>query len=403
MFPITTVSNVYSHTDLCFSILFPDDPGGELPPAMEITNSCSESIVSVSQLHTKPSTNPIESSSISISSPHHPQPSRQTNTTSVSSVNANFSDLKYLHKKFKRIASATLCNDSGSESKQGTSAPPNRITATTPAVATTSAFGSSVHLPNVQPTSLGLNAGEPFQQQRLQQNQTIACAKEADLVNSYDPTTVRIRAERSIANENYGRLQLTSLTSEHSNGASLSYANNISGSNRFISNNYSPRECEESKPYFPSVNKNSAINTSCDLNETNQCTLISSSSNSVLSAAAATETATTDSIQAIAYENSSPSAGHSNFSTHQYENANSSLHSPLASAHLINTSGSGGPTSTTTAATPGRYVCPFCQMNCSKPSVLQKHIRRHTNERPFRCDPCGIAFKTKSNLYKHCR
>ncbi|XP_055645259.1 uncharacterized protein LOC129781714 [Toxorhynchites rutilus septentrionalis] len=357
---------------------------------MEITNSCSESIVtSVSQQHTKPSTNPTES-------PVHPQSSRQTTTTSVSSVNANFSDLKYLHKKFKRIASATLCNDSGSESNQGTSAAPaNRITATTPVVAASSIIGSH-----------DLSGAEPFQQQqqRLQQNQTTAaaCAKEADLVNSYDPTVVCMRAERPIqTNENYGRLQLTSLTTNelHSNGASLSCANNISGSNSFIS--YTPREGEESKPYFPSVNNNSAINISCDLNETNQCTLISSSSsgssnNCVLSVAAATAAATAtvaESIQAssCAYESSSPtaSAGHLNYGA-QYDNL------PLGggSTSLINA---------TTTATPGRYVCPFCQMNCSKPSVLQKHIRRHTNERPFRCDPCGIAFKTKSNLYKHCR
>ncbi|XP_030368832.1 uncharacterized protein LOC115619944 isoform X2 [Scaptodrosophila lebanonensis] len=51
----------------------------------------------------------------------------------------------------------------------------------------------------------------------------------------------------------------------------------------------------------------------------------------------------------------------------------------------------------------GRYACPFCNLNCAKPSVLQKHIRAHTNERPYPCDTCGIAFKTKSNLYKHCR
>jgi human immunodeficiency virus type I enhancer-binding protein len=57
----------------------------------------------------------------------------------------------------------------------------------------------------------------------------------------------------------------------------------------------------------------------------------------------------------------------------------------------------------TTSSTPGRYICPYCQLNCAKPSVLQKHIRAHTNERPFPCTLCGFAFKTKSNLYKHCR
>ena len=48
-----------------------------------------------------------------------------------------------------------------------------------------------------------------------------------------------------------------------------------------------------------------------------------------------------------------------------------------------------------------RNECPFCQIVCAKPSVLDKHIRTHTNERPYPCEPCGFAFKTKSNLYKH--
>lgn len=51
----------------------------------------------------------------------------------------------------------------------------------------------------------------------------------------------------------------------------------------------------------------------------------------------------------------------------------------------------------------GRYICPYCKLSCAKPSVLQKHIRAHTNERPYPCVPCGFAFKTKSNLYKHQR
>jgi human immunodeficiency virus type I enhancer-binding protein len=58
---------------------------------------------------------------------------------------------------------------------------------------------------------------------------------------------------------------------------------------------------------------------------------------------------------------------------------------------------------TNSGSTPGRYICPYCQLNCAKPSVLQKHIRAHTNERPYPCTLCGFAFKTKSNLYKHCR
>jgi hypothetical protein len=61
------------------------------------------------------------------------------------------------------------------------------------------------------------------------------------------------------------------------------------------------------------------------------------------------------------------------------------------------------PTTVNQSSTPGRYICPYCQLNCAKPSVLQKHIRAHTNERPYPCTSCGFAFKTKSNLYKHCR
>lgn len=49
----------------------------------------------------------------------------------------------------------------------------------------------------------------------------------------------------------------------------------------------------------------------------------------------------------------------------------------------------------------GRNICHYCQLVCTKPSVLEKHIRAHTNERPYPCKLCGFAFKTKSNLHKH--
>lgn len=50
---------------------------------------------------------------------------------------------------------------------------------------------------------------------------------------------------------------------------------------------------------------------------------------------------------------------------------------------------------------PGKYVCEYCSRLCAKPSVLLKHIRSHTGERPYPCVTCGFSFKTKSNLYKH--
>ncbi|KAI7805053.1 hypothetical protein IRJ41_024456, partial [Triplophysa rosa] len=53
------------------------------------------------------------------------------------------------------------------------------------------------------------------------------------------------------------------------------------------------------------------------------------------------------------------------------------------------------------SAKTGKYVCQYCGRACAKPSVLKKHIRSHTGERPYPCIPCGFSFKTKSNLYKH--
>ncbi|XP_074657244.1 uncharacterized protein LOC141910405 [Tubulanus polymorphus] len=61
------------------------------------------------------------------------------------------------------------------------------------------------------------------------------------------------------------------------------------------------------------------------------------------------------------------------------------------------------PTTTNLESKPGRHICPYCSRACAKPSVLQKHIRAHTGERPYPCIPCGFSFKTKSNLYKHCK
>ena len=49
----------------------------------------------------------------------------------------------------------------------------------------------------------------------------------------------------------------------------------------------------------------------------------------------------------------------------------------------------------------GKYVCESCGIRCKKPSMLKKHIRTHTDLRPYSCHHCQFSFKTKGNLTKH--
>lgn len=49
----------------------------------------------------------------------------------------------------------------------------------------------------------------------------------------------------------------------------------------------------------------------------------------------------------------------------------------------------------------GKYICETCGIKCKKPSMLKKHIRTHTDERPHTCMNCNFSFKTKGNLTKH--
>lgn len=48
------------------------------------------------------------------------------------------------------------------------------------------------------------------------------------------------------------------------------------------------------------------------------------------------------------------------------------------------------------------HKCTMCEMTCSKPSTLLKHMRyRHLNERPFKCHLCKHAAVTKNDLQHH--
>lgn len=43
----------------------------------------------------------------------------------------------------------------------------------------------------------------------------------------------------------------------------------------------------------------------------------------------------------------------------------------------------------------GKYICEECGIRCKKPSMLKKHIRTHTDVRPYHCNYCNFSFKTK--------
>jgi len=53
------------------------------------------------------------------------------------------------------------------------------------------------------------------------------------------------------------------------------------------------------------------------------------------------------------------------------------------------------------AAGRGRFVCEECGIRCNKPSMLKKHLRSHSDIRPYTCQLCAFPFKTKGNLTKH--
>lgn len=47
----------------------------------------------------------------------------------------------------------------------------------------------------------------------------------------------------------------------------------------------------------------------------------------------------------------------------------------------------------------GKYICEECGIRCKKPSMLKKHIRTHTDIRPYECKSCHFAFKTKGKFF----
>ena len=49
------------------------------------------------------------------------------------------------------------------------------------------------------------------------------------------------------------------------------------------------------------------------------------------------------------------------------------------------------------------FVCNLCGLPCTWASDLQKHMRIHTGEQPFKCKVCQRKFKRRDALYVHLR
>ncbi|KAF2368661.1 Zinc finger C2H2-type, partial [Trinorchestia longiramus] len=48
-----------------------------------------------------------------------------------------------------------------------------------------------------------------------------------------------------------------------------------------------------------------------------------------------------------------------------------------------------------------RVTCPYCVKSFKWPCLLQRHLRIHTGERPFRCPFCTYAAAQKFDVTKH--